>query len=335
MILDKILDFLYPKIFINIIASNAQSTVFVETISKGKILSSEEEIFSTGTLNTKMIDYIKKFINQTPYYYISILDKSLDQGLIPTCSDLKKYVENPANISTICEEKKHMYYTSQYDLKELQRDYKSIGLDFVFSPFSILNKFFADKIDDNLAIFLLIEHRTISLSIFNKSKLLFSQYLNVEDDMSSDSLSMDGHLDDEISLEIDGINLDDIDVDDDVSSLEDFSDIEDLDTGLEIDEFSEDEDIEEITNHHDNIEIESDEFNEDYKRFILIQESINTFYKDDKYDSEFIENIYIADAIGTSKDLKKYLEEEMFLSVIIRKVDLAQELCDMAKAELQ
>jgi len=72
----------------------------------------------------------------------------------------------------------------------------------------------------------------------------------------------------------------------------------------------------------------------DYKRFIQIHNSVNNFYNDDKYDSNFIENIYIADAVGVSKDLSKYLKEEMFFHPIVRKIDLNVEVCDMAKAEI-
>ena len=54
----------------------------------------------------------------------------------------------------------------------------------------------------------------------------------------------------------------------------------------------------------------------------------------EKYKSEFVENIYIADSIGISSDLKKYLEEELFLNVYVRHVNLPAEVCEIAKMEL-
>ncbi|MDD3059526.1 MAG: hypothetical protein PHW94_01110 [Sulfurimonas sp.] len=47
-----------------------------------------------------------------------------------------------------------------------------------------------------------------------------------------------------------------------------------------------------------------------------------------------MESVYIADGCGVSQDLKRYLEEEMFLSVYVRKIDLAKQVCELAKAEL-
>jgi len=79
---------------------------------------------------------------------------------------------------------------------------------------------------------------------------------------------------------------------------------------------------------------ESDGFNEDYQRFLLIQSSINNFYKDEKYESAFIQNVYMADGVGISLDLKRYLEEEMFMDVYTRRIDLPSSLCNMAKLEL-
>ncbi|MDQ7059734.1 MAG: hypothetical protein Q9M43_00815 [Sulfurimonas sp.] len=58
------------------------------------------------------------------------------------------------------------------------------------------------------------------------------------------------------------------------------------------------------------------------------------FTKNEKYTSEFIENVYIADAVGLSSDMKKYFEEEMFLNVYLRHIDLVNEVCALAKMEI-
>jgi hypothetical protein len=137
---------------------------------------------------------------------------------------------------------------------------------------------------------------------------------------------------DNVSLELDGIDLEDIDAHDGMISLDDFGDIEDLDGDFEdIEEFSEAKDIVGIKKEE---EVSVDDFNDDYNKFIMIQNSINLFYHDDKYDSEFVESIFIADSVGVSLELKKYLEEEMFLNVVVRKIALEEELSDMAKAEI-
>ena len=47
-----------------------------------------------------------------------------------------------------------------------------------------------------------------------------------------------------------------------------------------------------------------------------------------------MESVYIADGVGVSEDLKRFLEEEMFLSVYVRKMDLSMQICELAKGEL-
>ena len=195
-------------------------------------------------------------------------------------------------------------------------------------------------------MFILIEEGAMSLSIFNNSELLYGDYLDIEVEIGSDDLIMEDILDDEdedmdLGLDDESINLDDIDSIDDIDELDDFGDIADLDAIDDIDEFSETKDVqaeleerEDIEEQEELSEDESVGLNEDYKRFVLIQSSVNNFYKDEKYSSEFIENVYIADSTGLSSDLKKLLEEEMFLNVYVRRIDLPNELCEVAKMEI-
>jgi len=228
----------------------------------------------------------------------------------------------------------------------IEKVYEKIGVDFIFSPFVVLANFFKDKINSHLAMFILIEEGAISLSIFNNSELLYGDYLDIEVEIGSDDLIMEDILDDEdedmdLGLDDESINLDDIDSIDDIDELDDFGDIADLDAIDDIDEFSETKDVqaeleerEDIEEQEELSEDESVGLNEDYKRFILIQSSVNNFYKDEKYSSEFIENVYIADSIGLSSELKKFLEEEMFLNVYVRRIDLMHEVCEVAKMEI-
>jgi heme oxygenase len=120
--------------------------------------------------------------------------------------------------------------------------------------------------------------------------------------------------------------------------MDDFGTIEDLDSLDDIDEFSEAHDVEEEFYQESEEEIEQnasdDGFNEDYHRFSLIQNAVNHYYKDPKYKSDFVEMTYIADSVGITPDLKRYLEEEMFFSVYIRKIDLVSEISILAQEEI-
>ena len=344
--LEKIGSFLYHKVFINIYLKNNALVVYVEKRSRKGIVFSEEKIFNTITLDDDMIKYINFFIKDTPYFYVSILDSSTTQGAAPTCEqiDISKFYDRSLS-KYRCFDDKWSYYTSRYDLDEIENNFSDLGLDFVFSPFIVLANFFKDKIETTLSIFLLVQDYSISLSIFDNSQLLFAQQLNIKNEFDSDDFEINEDEDEDVSIEEpqeESVDLDSIDLDDNLDDLDVFGDIEDLDSIEEIDEFAdieeelEEEDLAEKTtsNNHSNSAEHEELFDEDYQMFTAIQASIKIFYDDARYNSEFLETIYIADSIGISGDLKTYLEEEMFLSVYVRQINLSSEIAELVQVEL-
>jgi hypothetical protein len=284
-----------------------------------------------------MIDFISSYTNDTPYFYISLLDNSSQQGAINSCSKklLSKH-HNLDNSKYICTKDKWIYYTSVYDIHKSTSKYEEIGLDFIFSPFLVLSLFFKDEICSKFAMYILIEESVLSLSIFDKSKLLFATQLIIDNKYSDEA----SHLIDSDEVKYD-LSLED--EDDHIDEGEDFSDIEELESSdkseraeekTHLEEFIEFEEekhkkIKKITKRK-----EDGSFKEDYLRYTVIQDAVNLYYQDEKYDSGFIEDIYIADNISVSSDLKIYLEQEMYSTVNIREINLSTEICKLAKAEL-
>jgi len=333
-VFSKLLEGLYHKIFINIVIGISSSIVYVEEYEKQKLLGTYSETFNTTTIDTKMYEYIKSFTSESPYNYIALLDNSLIQGAIPTCEkkDMSNYFDKDSS-KYICYQNRWAHYSSKPELNLLQKTYSTVGLDFIFSPFSILSRFFKDKINSTLALYILIEEQRISLAVFDNAELLYADYLKMDTIQESEDVLLYENADDDIDLDLENsIDLDDIES---IDSLENFGDIEDLDTLDDIDEFSEAQETEEeIEENADESSIDDiDGFNEDYNRFTRVQHSINNYYKDARYESKFLEKIYIADSVGSSRELKRYFEEEMFLSVYVRRLDLSAEVCEIAKAE--
>ena len=333
----KLKNLLYTQIYINIVAGNKQTTIYVEEISFNGSVQSTEEKFETSQ-SKKINAFILKNTKKSPIHYITILDSSISQGATPTCSstEMTQFCDMGI-VKHICYNKQWGYYTSKLDILEFQNKYKKIGLDFIFSPFLMLVNFFKEKVEKELALFILVGVDSITLSVYDHSKLLFAEQLDMQNQNEfQEELGMvdealpteDLTLDDDI-----GIDLETIDASDELDSLDDFDTIENLDTFDEMDEFSEDdsEEIGEVI--VPNLADTESSFGEDYHRFSLIQSAINKFYKDDRFSSDFIEQVFIADSIGMGTELKKFLEEEMFLNVFIRKIDLCLELCELAKVE--
>lgn len=335
--LSSFFQLLYLKVLVSVVVKRSKTIVYIESLNAKGVVNSEQKSFNATIIDEEIYEFITSFTKESPYYYISVLDSSLDQGALPTCSrDGMASFHDISNYESRCYRDKWSYYTSKAGLDMLERKCIKIGVDFIFSPFLILNNFFSDKIDTHKALYLLIEESYMSLMVFDNSELLYAQHLDVEHYKDNNELFIeDNEVQNGISPE-DTIDLDEIDALDDLDDLDDFANIEDLDSLEDMDEFAQAQEEEPIKeekfkpSHH-----EDQSLNEDYQRFLLIQSSIKNFYKDSRYKSEFIEYIYIADTIKVSRDLKKFLEEEMFLSVYVRHMDLPLEVCTMTKLELQ
>ena len=337
----KILEAFYVKVLVNIILKQSTTVVYIEVHSKKGAINSAHAEFDTLEPNEKMLDFIEQYTRESPYYYIALLDISSLQGALPTCSKAKlpEYYDL-SSCDYKCYDGKWTYYTATSEIMEIQKRFEEPGIDFIFSPFVILAKFFEDKIAGSLALYVLVCDRYISLAIFEEGALRFAEHLEMEEGFNTEDILENEEIEEEenafdLDME-DGIDLESLDVDDEASELEEFGDIEDLDSLEEIEEFDESKDLEEeLLESEDSLEDAAEEsFNNDYQRFSFIQTAVDHYYKDDRYESNFLENIYIADAIGVSKDLKKYLEEEMFLNVYIRHIEIDAELCELTREEL-
>ncbi|MBN2782415.1 MAG: hypothetical protein JXQ66_04170 [Campylobacterales bacterium] len=340
--LNKIGGFLYPRVFVNIIFNNTGLSVYVEKFKKSLSVESIEKKFSVTAIDSEIIDYIESFTKDTPYFYISILDYSTYQGAIPTCNgtEMQMFYDRSSS-KELCYGEKWAFYTSKFDLDDIQREYRDLGLDFIFSPIVVLAKFFKDKIDNNFSMYILIQDSFITLSIFDHGQLLFAKHIDVEHSEKNELSLADEHVE-EVRLDDDedtSIDLEDVDIDDALDDLDGFGDIEDLDSIEEIDEFSdvnEDDNEEfELGGEREFSSVSEESFNEDYQRFLNIQEIVKRYYEDERYERKFVESVYIADSIGLNEDLKSYLEEEMFLNVYIRKIQIGEIMSELVQEELK
>lgn len=335
---------LYNKVIVNIVVKRASSDVYIEVLSKKSVVKSSTKTFETTSLNIEMQSFINEYIKESPYHYIALLNMSDKQGALTTCD--KKTIQNYAQDTmsqTMCQDKLWTHYTAKEDINSIKQVYSKIGCDYIFSPFSLLSYFFKDKIGGTTAMFILMQDNFVSLAIFEEKRLLFAVHLDMqtmgenEDEMLSQDIDTgeDVDLGDEVGIDLEDVNV--LENIEELEDIDDFGDIEDLDSIEEIDEFSQNQDIEEeFQESEETFSDESeDNFNEDYQRFSLIQSALGHYYSDEEYDSQFVENVYIEDGVGVSRDLKRYLEEEMFLNVYIRQASLGAEISELVKLELK
>lgn len=336
----------YRKIFVAIVQDGGKYDVRVVAKKQKKLLYKESRVFEGTSAHEDIRVYLRKYLEESPLHYVALLNPAHKQGALSGCKHHHEDdTEELSGAKTLCQNEEWLLYSSLRELESIQMQYKTIGLDFIFSPFSVLEHFFRDKTDGDFALYALAQKDSFSIALFEDGKLEYARHypmqekngLSIEDESSTIGFSVGIKEEDEADK---GISLDDIESLDDLDILEeldDLSDIEDLDSLEEIAEFSEDEPTFEekriVFPRGSEIKNEMDKFNNDYRRFELIQRTLAHFYGGEQCRNRFVETVYIADAYGSGAELKRYLEEELFLNVLIRHIDLADEVTALAMAE--
>ena len=355
MKLSRLIKSLYQQIFIGIVVQNTSVKVCVQSHKNGKIIQDISETFeiSDATPSSEVNNFIKHHMEESPINYVAILNDVTSQGAIPTCSihEAERF-NDMSSCVTLCNNEKWMAYAEKSELNVLQRRFDETGLDFIFSPFFILSRFFADKTDGKTVLLVLVQKDGLSLSVFSDDTLLFAKHFTTMDVLEEEIMTaqMDETAEESLDFDLEdddvSINLDDLDsVDglddlDDLDSLQDLDDLDDLDDIDEIEDFEEslNEAVEEskvtLEESHAKYDTKIGNFSDDYKRFQLIQASMHEFYNDDKYDNQFVEEVYIADACEIGQDLTRFIEEELFVTVYKRSINLDKEIVNMATQEI-
>ncbi|MEA1917674.1 MAG: hypothetical protein U9N42_09170 [Campylobacterota bacterium] len=345
-ILNKIKQF-YQNVFISILPSSTQTFVYVSIEKNKKSNVIHKESFNTSSSNKALEEYVNRYTQITPLFYVAVFCNVKEQGAISSCShnELEKFTDISTSI-TICSDNRWSAFASIKEVDDVNSTYKAFGLDYLISPFSIIETFFHEKIDSGIAIYALILEDCIYTSIYKESKLLYAhrgdfddieeQNSHEDEDGDKSTTSMDFDLE---TMDFDDeFHLDDIEMIDDFDNLDDLSNIEDLDSADDLDEFEQNETPE------TSVDLDSDpssakdslaNLDLNFKRFLIIQDSLKSFYSNPNYDSQFIEQIYTADAIHCSDEFKSYLEDELFLTVYSRTIDINSTMVDMTRQEVR
>jgi hypothetical protein len=341
-----VLERLFQKIFVSIIPVEDGHEVLTVALKNKKVLYKEQRHFEGSEPSRTMSRYIQETIDVSPIYYISTLNTQAHQGAHAGCANKKKTQHSDdTRVSEVCRDKKWTLYASFDDLHSLTYEYQTVGLDFIFSPFSILEYSFADKIKETFALYAFSMPGLFAVAIFDNGMLEYAHYYtdqNIPDleetsevlgvDFTSTIVEEEEDKDGLINLDdIEG--LEDLDIIDDLDSLGDIDDLNELE---EVHEFSEDMPTNEekrLSREQMMMKDRIDGSVEDYQHFSYIQKALNEFYMMDECRNRFVETVCIADSKGGSEELKRYLEEELFLNVLVRKVDVIESINALAMQE--
>jgi|GEM_PF-1412050 len=328
----------FKTAFVGIIIDDDMCEVSVIIYKNKNRLSSETKKFQLqdGVSPTSLLSYMEQIYEENPYVYASTMLTSINQGAIPECSKdaFGKFQVDSRNIKSICIDGRWTVYTGKTDVESIDKKYEKLGgIDFVFSPMLILQRFFAKDILEGGTVMTALKSKSIiCVAIFNGNRLLYASLMSVKTPESekaaikvdsSESAFEDFFDDDEVhELGEDGmVDLDDLSI-----NLDDDSHMPVLSDNIE------DEALKEAT---PTSRISLEEAGNDLKLADFIKESIGEFYKNQAYESSFIDKIFIADPNSQDSDTKMILENELMMSVEVRNIEISSMLCSMTTDEVQ
>ncbi len=317
--------------YVAVIVLEDSSLVKVKRFKNGALLFEEEKRFlipSKEQLSKEAVAYIAALQEQFERTYIALFLNSHGQGIVPSCekSAYEKFHIDYAHVKDICIDGRYSIYASDIDIKWSQKVFAKIGLDFLFSPFLILDSLRKkEKPQEGVALCMLVGYNSMAIMILRQQQLLYGTFVNYarEEDLLSS-----GFQEDEIELEedVDGDIFDEIDLDLEMEESEEIADILE-DVGNEI--------VQKVERDTGNVTVKNRLFGQDLRLVKYFDASLREFYESDMYESDFITSVRIFDGAKLNADVIASLQEQLLVEIEIVPVLLLDELLNLAKEEAE
>jgi len=334
----------FTNLFISIVEGEDSYRLFCKVLKNNKLLKKFDKTFEIAPnderLDSIIKDYIVSLEEKYNTVYIALLLNSMGQGAIKGThdKDFQKFSVHSNNVKTV-KFKSWSSYVSYIDINWIQKTYKDIGLDFVYSPFVILYNLLSDyKLKHNLTLYILNQEASITIGIFKGDTLCFGAFYKVDNNVKlSASMDIDDWEDEEEENSASMVELDDLDSEK-LLSTDELSELNVLDGELGDGEFSDLKDEDNLDNlssldPEDSSTHDLELYGRDLDVFKFLQKALGEYYKNDIYESDFIENAMIFDGYDISQEMIGRIEDDLMLNLEIHKIDIAEVVCDLSVKE--
>ncbi len=164
------------KIYIILIPTAHATIVYAQLRSKEKVIKQfkSQSFESASTLKS----YVETLERESSLYYTILLACSPIQGLLNSCNPQEGV--DLSSVEKVCYDNTWGIYMDKDDLFELQKQYRSVGLDLLFSPYSLLTFEHAEMIKKVSGLYLLITPKYTVAMIFQEGTAYFAEILKRE-----------------------------------------------------------------------------------------------------------------------------------------------------------
>ena len=180
MMLNKILEAFYPKVFIGISVTHAHTEVAVVVVKGSRILGQNRRRFEGVAVSNAIADFVDEASHGSPLFYTALMCSVEKQGALPSCAmhQVAKFVE-PGLVEQLCFDEQWPVYVYKEELYRQLEDYKRIGLDHLFSPFMLLVHLYREEMAHGHALYILSDEASLGIAVCDSSELCFGKYMKV------------------------------------------------------------------------------------------------------------------------------------------------------------
>jgi hypothetical protein len=304
--------------FLAVIVYEDSCNIKQKIVKNSKLLHKEEfnfDIKSKDDLGGKVINFINTLQEEHDNTYIALFLNTLGQGIIPICDEnaLARFNVDHKNVKSICKDNRFLMYATLIDVKWADKLFQRTGLDFVFSPFLVLDFFIKKAMKkesynkEEVVLYILNTNNALTLMIQKGDTLLYGAFFNIA--KGEDLLYTDYSDDIEDDTVMEELNLDDI-------------------SDLEMD------DILDVSNFVTNILQSNANISEEDERIIkYLNSSLKEFYSNELYNSEFITAARIYDDVGINEGVMKYIENELLLDTSAENISVSDVILELSMQE--
>ncbi len=304
--------------FIAVIVEENRCKIKQKIIKNQEVLYLEEHNFdipSKENLGSEVTNFLIELQEEYDNTYISLFLNTLGQGVIPVCDEnlLERYHIDRHSVKSICVENRFLMYATLIDIKWADKLFKNIGLDFVFSPFLVLDHFIQkeEKIKEQVILYILNTNNALTLMIVKDEKLLYGSFFNVakEENLLYTDYTKEENLEEEVFEELD-LEEDDLAIDD-IGN------------------------ITENSNFVTNVMKEQARLTAKDERIIkYLSAALKEFYSNDLYESDFINYAKIYDGAGMHEGIMRYIENELLLDTNAINISVRDAVIELSVKEV-
>ena len=347
----------FQNLFVAIVLTETEYVMHCKVLKNGSITKIFTKTFPLTlpleSLDQSFSNYLMNLQDEYRFVYISLLLGSLGQGAIEglNSSSFREHNVDIQNVHHVALSNQWSAYASFIEIKWAKNLFSEVGLDFIYSPFVVLNDFVvSQRLKNKPTCYLLNSQDSFVMAIFHEKELRFGAFFKTQSDTSFTSHStnvndwenepeeegiMHSEEIPEMASEIPEEEHEGIE---ELSELGELGDLEDIDDLRSADSFSDIDDkalgqfqgMENLKEEDVSLEL----YGRDLLVYKYLRSALEEYYHNPLYTSEFIDEVIIFDGYEISSDLIHQLEDELMMDVEVHKVNIGERMCDLAIKEV-